>query len=185
MSGILENDIAKSQRTPVNAPVKARLKWFNIPKGFGFVNPESRRDVDAFLHITTLQEAGVQAVGEGACLVCDIEYGNKGAHVKQVIEVLDVGVLPVGISCDALTTSDDFGRIQKMKGTVKWYKEEEGFGFIIPEDGMKDVFIHKTCLEKHEISGFAAGQKVFMTFRSVPKGREVVSLKIMSNPDEN
>ena len=42
--------------------VEVKLKWFNQPKGFGFVVP-SNRDVDAFLHITTLQKADIQTIG--------------------------------------------------------------------------------------------------------------------------
>ncbi len=160
------------------APVKARLKWFNGPKGFGFVNPADRENVDAFFHITTLQRAGVQAIGEGACLICDIEYGEKGAHVKEIIEVLDAGILPQGIAASAFTNTD-IGQIHEMGGIVKWYKPEQGFGFVTPDDGMKDVFIHKSCLERHSISELQTGQRLVMTFRSVPKGREVVSFRIV------
>lgn len=163
----------------LSGPVKARLKWFNAPKGFGFVNPEDKQDVDAFLHITKLQNIGIQTLGEGACLLCQIEYGDKGAHVKQVLEVLDEGTLPE--AGKPMTPSNDLDNTQtwKMHGIVKWYKEDQGFGFIVPEDNQKDVFIHKTCLDKHDIDTLEPGQKIFMTFRAVPKGREVVSFEIL------
>ena len=179
MSSTLEAITSSEPSGQPTIPVKARLKWFNGPKGFGFVNPEERPEVDAFLHITTLQEAGLQAIGEGACLMCVIEYGDKGAHVRQVADIIDIGILPAGISCDGPVDAADIGQIQKMKGSVKWYKEDQGFGFIVPEDGMKDVFIHKSCLDKHDLGSLEPGQKVFMTFRTVPKGREVISFKII------
>ena len=46
------------------------------------------------------------------------------------------------------------------KGTVKFYDDQKGFGFIEPEDGSKDVFVHATALERAGMSGLSEGQKV-------------------------
>lgn len=46
------------------------------------------------------------------------------------------------------------------KGTVKFYNSQKGFGFIAPDDGSKDVFVHATALERAGISGLNEGQKV-------------------------
>ena len=46
------------------------------------------------------------------------------------------------------------------KGTVKFYNEQKGFGFIQPEDGGKDVFVHATALERAGVSRLVEGQKV-------------------------
>lgn len=45
-------------------------------------------------------------------------------------------------------------------GTVKWYNSQKGFGFIAPDDGGKDVFVHATALEAAGIPGLNDGQKV-------------------------
>jgi cold shock protein len=45
-------------------------------------------------------------------------------------------------------------------GTVKFYSDQKGFGFIQPDDGGKDVFIHATALERAGMRGLAEGQKV-------------------------
>ena len=45
-------------------------------------------------------------------------------------------------------------------GTVKFYNDQKGFGFIQPDDGGKDVFVHATALERAGIRGLAEGQKV-------------------------
>ncbi|GGD18271.1 cold-shock protein [Aquisalinus flavus] len=45
-------------------------------------------------------------------------------------------------------------------GTVKWYNPQKGFGFIAPESGGKDVFLHATALEAAGIRGLEDGQKV-------------------------
>jgi cold shock protein len=45
-------------------------------------------------------------------------------------------------------------------GTVKFYNDQKGFGFIQPEDGGKDVFVHASALERSGISALREGQKV-------------------------
>jgi CspA family cold shock protein len=45
-------------------------------------------------------------------------------------------------------------------GTVKFYNDQKGFGFIQPDDGGKDVFVHATALERAGMSGLSEGQKV-------------------------
>jgi cold shock protein len=47
-----------------------------------------------------------------------------------------------------------------IKGTVKFYNDQKGFGFIEPEDGSKDVFVHATALERAGMNGLSEGQKV-------------------------
>ena len=44
-------------------------------------------------------------------------------------------------------------------GTVKFYNDQKGFGFIQPDDGSKDVFVHATALERAGMRGFWEGQK--------------------------
>ena len=50
--------------------------------------------------------------------------------------------------------------IPMNKGTVKFYNDQKGFGFIAPDDGGKDVFVHATALERAGMSGLREGQKV-------------------------
>ncbi|MEM8987135.1 MAG: cold-shock protein [Pseudomonadota bacterium] len=45
-------------------------------------------------------------------------------------------------------------------GTVKWYNPQKGYGFIAPDDGGKDVFVHVSALEVAGINGLDEGQKV-------------------------
>ena len=47
-----------------------------------------------------------------------------------------------------------------VMGTVKFYNDMKGFGFIQPNDGSKDVFVHATTLERAGMRGLAEGQKV-------------------------
>ena len=45
-------------------------------------------------------------------------------------------------------------------GTVKWFNSTKGFGFIQPEDGSTDVFVHVSAVERAGISGLSDGQKI-------------------------
>ncbi len=45
-------------------------------------------------------------------------------------------------------------------GTVKFYNTQKGYGFIVPDDGSKDVFVHATALERAGLRGLNEGQKV-------------------------
>lgn len=176
--------------------VTAHLKWFNIPKGFGFVVPEGTT-IDAFLHITTLQRAGVKAIGEGAILVCTLEQGPKGAQVKEILDLVHCGqkaervkqaphllaprnrdaLIPAAHQVSESAETD--APSVRMEGAVKWYKPDKGFGFVTPDDGQKDIFIHKSCLEKHGLTDLMQGLRLAMLVKIVPKGREVLDFEII------
>src|SRR5690606_33783839 len=127
---------------------------------------------------TTLQQAGVTERGEGALINCHVVKGPRGALVTHVDSLIDVGVAPDPISFREEGEDGD-AILETMEGKVKWYKPGKGFGFIIPADGLKDVFVHKTCLEKHGLQLLIPGQRVKMTVRSVSKGREVVHFDLL------
>ena len=55
------------------------------------------------------------------------------------------------------------------KGTVKWFNSVKGYGFISPEDGSKDAFVHISAVESAGLSGLQEGQK--LEFELVP-GRD-------------
>jgi cold shock protein len=63
-------------------------------------------------------------------------------------------------------------KITMAKGTVKWFNATKGFGFIAPESGGKDVFVHVTALERAGIRGLDDGQAVTFDVESGRDGRE-------------
>ena len=154
----------------------ARLKWFNAAKGFGFVIPDDN-PADAFLHVTQLQKLGMHGLGEGAHIVCHIDYGDKGATVTDIVEIIDAGQLPPD-----LLAHDELNATFTCKGIVKWYKLDKGFGFVTPDDGMKDIFVHKICLDRDKIEALYPGQRVRLTFKTLQKGREAVSIAVEDTP---
>ena len=58
------------------------------------------------------------------------------------------------------------------KGTVKWFNATKGFGFIAPECGKKDVFVHITAMERAGIRQLADGQAVTFDIEAGRDGRE-------------
>ena len=57
------------------------------------------------------------------------------------------------------------------KGTVKWFNSEKGFGFIEPEDGSKDAFVHISAVERAGLSSLNEGQKVQFEMQSGQNGK--------------
>jgi cold shock protein len=64
-----------------------------------------------------------------------------------------------------------------VEGTVKWYDVKKGFGFIAPQDGGKDIFVHASALARSGLSGLAENARVRLGVREGQKGREAVSVE--------
>lgn len=64
----------------------------------------------------------------------------------------------------------------KMLGTVKWFNAEKGFGFISPEGGSKDVFVHFSAIQGTDFRSLDDGQKVEFFVENGPKGPSAVNV---------
>jgi CspA family cold shock protein len=62
-------------------------------------------------------------------------------------------------------------------GTVKWFSSEKGYGFITPEDGSKDVFVHFSGIEGEGYKSLTEGQKVEYTQTQGQKGPQATGVR--------
>ena len=60
-------------------------------------------------------------------------------------------------------------------GTVKWFNTTKGYGFIAPDDGGKDVFVHISAVERSGLTGLADNQKVEFDLQDGRDGRQMAA----------
>ncbi len=71
-----------------------------------------------------------------------------------------------------------FWNIQNMAtGTVKWFNDAKGFGFITPDDGGEDLFAHFSEVQGNGFKSLQEGQKVSFEVKQGPKGKQAGSIK--------
>jgi len=96
---------------------------------------------------------------------------------RQLYEGMAVGTGP------AAETSADRSRSKRRKvrkmpqGTVKWFNAEKGFGFIAPEDGSADVFVHYTEIQGSGFRTLEENQRVEFEVGQSPKGPQATGVR--------
>ena len=63
-------------------------------------------------------------------------------------------------------------------GSVKWFNESKGFGFVTPDDGSKDVFVHFSAIASEGFRTLAEGQQITFDVEDGPKGPQATNVKI-------
>ncbi len=66
----------------------------------------------------------------------------------------------------------------RTKGTVKWFNNEKGFGFITPEDGSKDLFVHHTAIQGGGFKSLDEGAKVSYEATRGQKGMQASNVSL-------
>lgn len=159
------------------------VKFFNADKGFGFIAPD-HGGADVFVHATALERAGIPGLNEGDLVSFEVEEDRRtGKAAVTDLRVTGTGSASAGRSSQQPrdnSRSDGGYRSQRDdqrpasggrgagprqgggsgRGVVKWFNSTKGFGFIQPEGGGDDVFVHISAVERAGLRNLPEGQAV-------------------------
>ncbi len=185
----------------------AIVKWFNTEKGFGFVEVTDgtgdvflHASVLTRIGVTAVNPGATLKVrvgqGQKGPQVTDVtevdESTATAAPAARAPRAVDRG--GYGGGGDRFGGGGGFGGAggfaaprrsfdapaasgPEQQGTVKWYNASKGFGFIAPEDGGKDVFVHASALRRAGLTELAEGQRVTIQVTQGQKGPEAASIR--------
>ncbi len=155
------------------------VKFFNAAKGFGFIAPDDGGQ-DVFVHVSAVERSGLNGLNEGDTVNFDLEQDRRSGKAAAVnLEV--TGSSPVaprgpggprsaprgGDSYASRPPRAEYGggggggqTSGSGQGTVKWFNQTKGFGFIQPSDGGGDIFVHISAVERAGLRSLNEGQNV-------------------------
>jgi Cold shock proteins len=174
----------QASRSSSERETGARVKWFNPDKGFGFVELTDDSG-EAFLHIRQVEAAGHSALPPGTTLVVQVGPGQKGPQVNEIVSVDTSTAEPVrrgprapGASPGRPRQGGSPAAAPDTLGSVKWYNDVKGFGFVAVEGESKDLFVHVSVLERAGLRGLEPGQNVRVAIVEGRKGPEVGAIEL-------
>jgi len=151
-------DTAEELTTYIES-VRAKVKWFDTKKGFGFVDPDTVSG-DAFLHITVLEQTGLKTLLPGATVTCDLNNGPKGLQVALIADI--------DTSTAELPTPGVDG--ETAEAEIKFYRQDKGYGFAVVDGLPEDVFLGASTLQRSGVGELTAGQRIKLLYKMGEKG---------------
>lgn len=136
------------------------VAWYDEGKGFGFITPDGGGP-DVFVHARDLTE-GLNWLAEGDRVAYAPAHGERGPQAREVVLVREA---PVSASKGGGKQGGSGG---PGTGTVARYDEERGFGFITPDVGGDDLFVHFSVVQGREV--LHRGDRVRFTTRQSDRG---------------
>ena len=144
------------------------VKWFDTTKGYGFIEPEDNSP-DVFVHASAVERAGLGTLREGDVVRYESRPGRNGKESAEDLSRLAAsGHAPPDYG-DPSGPPPRVGGTQV--GTVKWFNTTKGFGFIAPDDGSPDAFVHISAAERAGLGTLREGQRVSYELRPGRNGK--------------
>jgi CspA family cold shock protein len=143
---------------------------------------------DAFLHASAVRDAGHEALVAGQPLVCDIAPGQKGPQVALIHSIAEPPSLPArGRPRPAASPPPapprappaQEGRTRELEGTVKFFSPEKRFGFITPDKGAKDIFVHESALRRSGLEALQPRVRVRVRVKETDRGLEAEHVQFL------
>ena len=165
--------------------VVAVVKWFVPAKGFGFLVPEDGSS-DAFCHMTVVRDAGYDTLPQGARVTCEVTDGQRGPVVTSILAVdaTSAGADPAGRPRPGYDrrergrSHDGTGdAVEECRGVVKFYSPAKGYGFVVPDDGGRDVFVHGSVLNRAGLAALEPGQPVSVMVEQGARGLQAIDIE--------
>ena len=165
-----------------------RVKFYNADKGFGFISPDDGQD-DVFVHFTHLAEGQAQLVeGERVEFDVRVEFDARAVRKgREAVNVRHTGVSPPPVVVSTAPVTSPVTATappqhaatdgHHLTGVVKWFNAEKGFGFLTPDDGSGDVFVHYSAIEGTGYTTLGEGERVEFDVQPGRKGREATNVR--------
>ncbi len=151
--------------------VTATIKWYNSTKGFGFVQVEPS-EPDVFIHASAVSQAGFNDLPNGATIECDIIRTERGFQVSRLhkVDTSTAEQPSFGAGRPSRDLQESYGDEQETDGTVKFFDTNRGFGFVVPDDGDREIFVPGRILTRAGIPRLESNQRVRIRWREGDRG---------------
>lgn len=163
--------------------ISGRVKWFDMVKGYGFITPDDGGG-DVLVHYNLLTPLGRKSLPEGARVKVIARAGPRGRQAAEILE-LDlskaIGPDPDRLAersanrvdpLDFLEQAGDFEPVQ-----VRWFNRAKGYGFLLREDGVTQIFIHMETVRRGGFETLQPGQLLRARVHDGPRGALAVVLE--------
>ncbi len=145
------------------------VSWYDEGKGFGFITPDAGGD-DVFVHVRSLPQGVTLAEGERVAF--DSVQGDKGPQARDVRKVRGAASAPARPAASRPGAVRDTGGAPARagEGVVARYDADKGFGFITPDAGGSDLFVHVSVVSGAE--PLLPGERVRFKVRQSDRGAQ-------------
>jgi CspA family cold shock protein len=170
--------LAAEAARPASDGADGTVSWYDEVKGFGFVAPDSGGG-DVFVHVSALG-SGLTELSEGDRVTYDVVAGDKGPNARNVQLARGSGNargFAGSRGADRGRSGGSSGPVRGGEGTVARYDEERGFGFITPDDGGLDLFVHVSVVRGDEVLG--EGDRVRYKVRQSDRGPQADGVELI------